>query len=75
MDCLGELSDGHPEETLTVFESWVAAESSHSVLLGNVDSACAILEAALASPSARDRAHSFIDRLLAAGHREFRDLR
>ena len=75
MDCLVELSDAHPEETLTVFESWLAAESYHGVLHGNIDSARAILQAALASPSARDRARSFIDRLLAAGHREFRDLR
>ena len=75
MDCLVELSDGHPEETLTVFESWVAAESPQRVLLGRTDSARAILDAALASPSARDRARSVIDRLLAAGHREFRDLR
>ena len=84
MDRLAELSERHPTETLAVLESWVGAEelsssgnrrrSSSRVLFGRTDSARRILRAALANPASRVRASSLIDRLLATGHREFRDI-
>ena len=84
MDRLGDLSGRHPADTLAVLESWVDSEAlssggnrrrdSTSALFGRPDSARRILRAALASPPSRVRARSLIDRLLAAGHREFRDI-
>ncbi len=84
MDHLAELSERYPAEALAVLESWADAEVpssagdgrriTASALFGRADSARRILRAALASPSTRDRARSLIDRLLAAGHPEFRGI-
>ena len=82
MDRLAELSDRHPAETLAVLESWVAAEVPSSdgngrrtsALVGRTESARRILRAASTNPSSRDRACSLRDRLLAVGHRGFRDI-
>ena len=84
MDHLAELSGRYPAETLAVLESWVDAEVLSSAgeqrrirtsaLFGRTDSAQRVLRAALASPSSGDRARVLIDRLLAAGYREFRGI-
>ena len=75
MDCLVKLSKDHPGEVFNVFRIWVDADGpDRSVLFGRNESGRAILQAALAHPSAEQDARLFIDQLLAAGDLDFRDL-
>lgn len=81
MGRMAELSETHPAETLAVLESWVGngvlsggQHRRRPTAIGRTDSARRILRAALASSSTHNRAHLVVERLLAAGRREFRDL-
>ena len=75
MDRLVELSADQPADVFEVLRTWVRSSGPDGgAMVGHSQSVRAILRAALTDPPTEDDARSFIHRLGAAGHLDFRDL-
>ena len=70
-----ELSGSHPADVFEVLRTWVKNSGPDGgAMVGHSQSARVVLRAALAHPPTEDTRGSFIQRLGAAGHLDFRDL-
>ena len=75
MDRLVELSGSHPADVFEVLRMWVNRSGlDGGAMAGHSQSVRVILRAALSHPPTEDDARSFIHRLGAAGHLDFRDV-
>lgn len=74
-ECLVELSEDHPAETLKILRSWLNADQvERPRLLRRTEAARTVLTAALADPSSKADARAVVHMLGADGYLGFRDL-